>query len=59
MYLFKVVCKSRASKGKKITEIGMIKGKWFYTPSGQKKRISAEGFTKNRQIIKPESGESA
>ena len=37
-------------KATEVTEIGVIKGNWFYRTDGTKKSINATGFTKLRKI---------
>lgn len=48
----------RHPKAKEVTEVGILKGNWFYPPYGHKRSIYAKGFTQNRQIIEPKTGEN-
>lgn len=37
-------------KAKEVTEVGVIRGNWFYRKDGSKKSITANGFEKIRKI---------
>lgn len=37
-------------KATEITEVGTIRGGWFYRDNGEKKKVSANGFRKLKRI---------
>ncbi len=45
-------------KAKEITEVGTIKGSWFYREDGHKKSLNARGFRKIRQILEDDAADN-